>query len=148
MFGHRNLSQFGAHREMGLRYWILAILYNKDATGAMIIDMMEKQSMGFWRPSPGSVYPLLSKMVSDGELELSMKENKKYYKITEKGKETINGSWFPWKTFIEPQNTSIERIIEEIENDVEYILEKADEVNKSRSARAELKKIVEKLKKI
>jgi DNA-binding PadR family transcriptional regulator len=148
MFEHGNFGQFGTHREIGLRYWVLTMLYKDDATGAMIMDRMEKQSMGFWRPSPGSVYPLLSKMASDGELELSMKGGKKYYKITEKGKDVINSSWFPWKNFIEPQDTSLEKTIKEIENDVEYLLEKSEDIKKNPSMMVKLRRITDKLKKV
>ncbi|MGC2289946.1 MAG: PadR family transcriptional regulator [Thermoplasmata archaeon] len=44
------------------------ILRRQARNGAEIIDDMEVMTHGWWRPSPGSVYPLLEEMVSDGTL--------------------------------------------------------------------------------
>jgi hypothetical protein len=44
------------------------ILRRQPRNGAEIIEDMEVMTHGWWRPSPGSVYPLLEEMVSDGTL--------------------------------------------------------------------------------
>src|SRR2546422_758937 len=55
------------HRgQRGLRHWILAILRRSPKNGAEIMDEIEGMTQGWWRPSPGSVYPLLDGMVTDG----------------------------------------------------------------------------------
>jgi DNA-binding PadR family transcriptional regulator len=51
--------------------------------GAEIMDDIEKMSWGGWRPSPGSIYPLLEEMTKDG---LIQKREDGRYEITEKGK--------------------------------------------------------------
>jgi len=38
-------------------------------SGAELMDEVERLSRGFWRPSPGSVYPLLEEMTRDGVLK-------------------------------------------------------------------------------
>jgi len=56
-------------------------------TGAQIIDEIERLSMGFWRPSPGSVYPALEELETDGLIKVARVEGtKKYYEVTESGK--------------------------------------------------------------
>jgi hypothetical protein len=55
-------------KKRGLRNWVVMILRRQARNGAEIIDDMEVMTHGWWRPSPGSVYPLLEEMVSDGTL--------------------------------------------------------------------------------
>jgi hypothetical protein len=50
----------------GLRPWVLALLRRGPRTGAEIMQDMETVTLGWWRPSPGSVYPLLEDLVSEG----------------------------------------------------------------------------------
>ncbi len=53
------------HRR-GLRPLVCHLLSQGPKTGAELIDEIERLSRGFWRPSPGSVYPLLEEMTRDG----------------------------------------------------------------------------------
>lgn len=53
-------------RRRGLRTWVLVTLQRSPKTGAEIMDEMERMSAGWWRPSPGSVYPLLEELVQEG----------------------------------------------------------------------------------
>jgi len=73
-------------RRGGLRYWILNLLYEKNLNGAGIMDEMEKQTMGWWRPSPGSVYPMLESMVEEG-LIIKLKDGQ--YELTSEGKSSL-----------------------------------------------------------
>ncbi|MFB6469639.1 MAG: PadR family transcriptional regulator [Vulcanisaeta sp. AZ3] len=75
-------------KRRGLKYLILYLLSSRGPmTGAQIIDEIERLSMGFWRPSPGSIYPALEELESDGLIKISRVEStKKYYEITESGK--------------------------------------------------------------
>jgi DNA-binding PadR family transcriptional regulator len=52
--------------------------------GAEIIDEIEKMSWGGWRPSPGSIYPLLKDMVDEGAIR--QREDGRY-ELTDKGKD-------------------------------------------------------------
>lgn len=58
------------HRR-GLRPLIYHLLSQGPRTGAELMDEIERFSRGFWRPSPGSVYPLLEEMTQDGVLRRS-----------------------------------------------------------------------------
>jgi len=58
----------GMRRKRGLRNWVIMILRRQPRNGAEIMDDMEVMTHGWWRPSPGSVYPLLDEMVREGTL--------------------------------------------------------------------------------
>ena len=45
--------------------------------GTSIRDRIEQRTPSKWSPSPGSVYPILSEMESDGLIELQKSDNKK-----------------------------------------------------------------------
>ena len=55
-------------KKRGLRNWVLMILRRQPRNGAEIMEDMEVMTHGWWRPSPGSVYPLLEEMVQDGAI--------------------------------------------------------------------------------
>lgn len=46
--------------------WILSLLNISPKNGAEIMDEIETASQGWWRPSPGSVYPLLEELAKEG----------------------------------------------------------------------------------
>lgn len=56
------------HRR-GLRPLVYHLLSQGPKTGAELMDEVERLSRGFWRPSPGSVYPLLDEMTRDGVIK-------------------------------------------------------------------------------
>jgi DNA-binding PadR family transcriptional regulator len=79
-----------------LRPWILSMLAKAPKNGAELIDEIERSSWGGWRPSPGSVYPLLDGMVQDG---LVRKKEDGRYEITDKGKAESEWSFgMPFRT--------------------------------------------------
>jgi hypothetical protein len=59
----------GRKRPRGLRFWVLQILARKPRTGAEILQDMETLTHGWWRPSPGSIYPLLEQMTGEGLIQ-------------------------------------------------------------------------------
>ena len=65
------------------RYFILEVLKKKPSTGKEIIDYAIAQSDGKWKPSPGLIYPLLGRLLDEGQIEES-KDGK--YQITRKGR--------------------------------------------------------------
>jgi DNA-binding PadR family transcriptional regulator len=65
MWGSMWTAPWVSHRRRGLRPLVCHLLASGPKTGAEIIDAMERMSQGWWRPSPGSVYPLLEEMTTD-----------------------------------------------------------------------------------
>jgi len=70
-----------------IRCHVLESLSEKPMSGSEIMDEIEKRTNGLWKPSPGSVYPLLAWLQDNGYVkELSTDENGlKRYQLTEKG---------------------------------------------------------------
>lgn len=70
-----------------LRFYVLKLLKDKPMSGSEIMEAVEKQSGGQWKPSPGSVYPLLTWLRENDYTKELPKEvtGIKRYMLTEKG---------------------------------------------------------------
>lgn len=98
----------------GLRQWILYLLKDSPKTGAEVMDSMESMSQGWWRPAPGSVYPLLESMKKDGVIRRL--EDKKY-ELTDQGKEEAE-----WpRQFRQVSPRSAEDALDQISNYISYL---------------------------
>jgi DNA-binding PadR family transcriptional regulator len=100
------MSELLLRQKGRLRLMILWLLYQSPRRGIDIIDDIYKMTWGWWRPSPGSVYPLLNKMVEDGVV---VKGEEDKYVITQKGIKELE-SIFPLN-----RRSNIEDAIEELE---------------------------------
>jgi len=71
-----------------IRYQVLESLSKKAMSGSEIINEIEARTNGRWKPSPGSIYPLLSWLQDNGHIkELpSDQSGMKRYELTDKGK--------------------------------------------------------------
>jgi DNA-binding PadR family transcriptional regulator len=49
-----------------LAYYVLSLLAENKMYGKQIIDQITSMTRGEWKPSPGSIYPMLQKMVRLG----------------------------------------------------------------------------------
>jgi len=127
-------SMHSMSRGFGIKYWILMLVSKEKMTGAQMIDKIYEMSFGFWRPSPGSIYSILKNLSEDGFVKVEQKDNKKYYSITDKGKEYLDSSWFPWKSassfMNKDEKTSIDETIDTLDNLSEFILEKKKLISK------------------
>lgn len=71
-----------------LRYHVLRLLNEKPMSGSEIVQEIKKQTDGCWKPSPGSIYPLLA-WLRDEEYIRKLPEQEdemKRYTLTEEGK--------------------------------------------------------------
>jgi DNA-binding PadR family transcriptional regulator len=71
-----------------VRAAVLMLLVEKPMHGYEIIQQISERSHGWWRPSPGSVYPTLQ-LLSDEGLVTTDQDNgsgKRLYVLTEEGK--------------------------------------------------------------
>jgi len=114
----------------GLRMWIMHVLdENGPTNGAEIIEAVQAHtnlsSNGPYKnsgPLPGSVYPMLKKMVSE---DLITKNSKAQYNLSENGRK-LNSKLMGRFQVDQSNDTirkvwSIENIISEIENDLSYL---------------------------
>lgn len=97
-----------------LRPWVLSILSKSPKNGAEIMDDVEKMSWGGWRPSPGSIYPLLDDMSKEG---LIQKREDGRYELTERGKQESDWS-FGMPFGFRPQG--VDQMLGEINGYVQY----------------------------
>jgi len=81
------------HRRRGLRMWVLNLLTRGPKNGAEIMNAIEEMSQGWWRPSPGSIYPLLDALVQEG---LTAKRDDGRYELTANGRQSMEMPWGPW----------------------------------------------------
>jgi DNA-binding PadR family transcriptional regulator len=80
------------HRKRGLRMAVVSMLSASPKNGVELMDEMEKMTQGWWRPSPGSVYPLLEQLTNDGMIK---KRDDGRYELTEKAGEELEWSFGP-----------------------------------------------------
>jgi DNA-binding PadR family transcriptional regulator len=75
-----------------IRYHVLESLSKKPMSGSEIISEIEKRTEGRWKPSPGSIYPLLAWLQDSGYVkELPTDQNGlKRYELTESGSALLN----------------------------------------------------------
>jgi len=80
--GSRRWSSF---QKGDLKYVILDLLKDKPRHGYDIIRELEELSYGFYKPSPGVIYPTLQMLEEMGYTSSAEQEGKKVYSITEEG---------------------------------------------------------------
>jgi DNA-binding PadR family transcriptional regulator len=68
-----------------LKYVILDLLKDKPRHGYDIIRELEEISYGFYKPSPGVIYPTLQMLQEMGYVSSIEQEGKRIYSITEEG---------------------------------------------------------------
>ncbi|MHA2002463.1 MAG: PadR family transcriptional regulator [Candidatus Thorarchaeota archaeon] len=74
-----------------LKHVIIRMLHSKDMTGTDIMKIMDARTEGHWRPSPGSIYPLLSQLEEEGIIEAVKTEGRsKTYGLSKDGRARIN----------------------------------------------------------
>lgn len=66
---------------------VLAALLDGPAHGYELMDRLESSSGGSWRPSPGSIYPLLQMFEDKGLVESRESEGRRVFSLTGAGRE-------------------------------------------------------------
>jgi DNA-binding PadR family transcriptional regulator len=73
-----------------LRYHVLEALNSKAMSGSELMDEIQKGTDGAWKPSPGSIYPLLAWLQDNSYIkELPTENGFKRYQLTQSGKEFL-----------------------------------------------------------
>jgi len=78
------------HRKRGLRMAIVTMLASSPKNGVELMDEIERMTQGWWRPSPGSVYPVLEQLTKDGMVK---KREDGRYELTDKASDELEGSF-------------------------------------------------------
>ncbi len=72
-----------------LRLIVMKTLANKKLTGYGLIKQIERNT-GTWKPSFGSIYPLLEKLLKEKLVEVEAQGRKKLYFLTNDGKRHLD----------------------------------------------------------
>ncbi|UCE11103.1 MAG: PadR family transcriptional regulator [Candidatus Thorarchaeota archaeon] len=74
-----------------LRHYVLKLLSEGPKSGSELMNEIEEKTEGRWKPSPGSVYPLLSWLLDSGYTEEASDQEAgvRRYILTDKGKEFL-----------------------------------------------------------
>jgi DNA-binding PadR family transcriptional regulator len=94
-------GRHGARRPRGdVRAAILVLLDEEPRNGYGIMQEIEERSAGAWRPSPGSVYPVLQQLEDEGLVRADQSGERKLMQLTEEGKKYVEerreGLGTPW----------------------------------------------------
>ncbi len=91
MFHRRNWLRHNAMVPKGfLRYHVLEALSQKAMSGSELMDEIHKHTGGNWKPSPGSIYPLLAWLQDNAYVkELPTENGFKRYELTQSGKDLL-----------------------------------------------------------
>ena len=71
-----------------LRLIVMKTLSNKKLSGYDLIKQIEKDT-GTWKPSFGSIYPLLEKLLNEKLVQVEAKGRRKVYSLTNAGKKQL-----------------------------------------------------------
>ncbi len=74
-----------------IKYILLTLLAEEPRYGYQLIKELENRYSGFYRPSPGSVYPTLQLLEEGGYLISEQIEGRRVYTITDSGRELLAG---------------------------------------------------------
>jgi DNA-binding PadR family transcriptional regulator len=93
-----------------LRILLLRLLESQEMSGSQIAEVLEQRSKGEWRPSPGSLYPLLSSLEEEGLIrEVRTEGRSKIYGLSEGGIE-LHKAMFKNKERVEDK-TRLHRLL-------------------------------------
>jgi DNA-binding PadR family transcriptional regulator len=76
-------------RRGDIKYLLLELIAEQPRHGYDLIKALEQRHAGFYRPSPGSVYPTLQLLEDGGYVWGEQVEGKKIYSITSSGEELL-----------------------------------------------------------
>jgi len=71
---------------------IVSMLASSPKNGVELMDEIERMTQGWWRPSPGSVYPVLEQLAGDGMIS---KRDDGRYELTQKGRDEMDWTFGP-----------------------------------------------------
>ena len=128
------------HGRRGLRMWALSLIARAPKNGAEIVDAIEEMTQGWWRPSPGSIYPLLAELQQEG---LIQKREDGRYEMNPKVRGELE--WIPGVGRSRPRG--IAEMVSEMDGFVSYLEDlRTSDASKLGPYRDGIRKIAERLR--
>ncbi|RSM62158.1 PadR family transcriptional regulator [Kibdelosporangium aridum] len=138
-FGPRRGRGRGHRRGRGdVQAAVLALLAERPMHGYEIIQEINERSGGFWRPSPGSVYPTLQMLADRGLLsQEGGTGSKRQYALTEEGRaQAEQQETPPWEQATDEvgeQEVELHTALHQLVSAVAQVSEAATETQKARA---------------
>jgi DNA-binding PadR family transcriptional regulator len=76
-------------RRGDIKYALLELLAERPRHGYELIKELEQRYGGFYRPSPGTVYPTLQLLEEEGHLTMIEQDGKRVYSVTDSGRQLL-----------------------------------------------------------
>jgi DNA-binding PadR family transcriptional regulator len=93
-------------RRGDVRAAILAVLAEDSANGYQIIQEIAERSGGFWKPSPGSIYPTLQQLEDEGLVRADEQGGRRVFHLTDAGRAYVQAHpdevSAPWQAMTPP----------------------------------------------
>jgi DNA-binding PadR family transcriptional regulator len=101
-FGRFPFGRGPKARRGDVRAAALVLLAETPANGYQLMQEIESRSGGLWRPSPGSMYPVLQQLEDEGLVRPDGPEGRRVYQLTDAGRtyvtEHADELGTPWAT--------------------------------------------------
>jgi len=83
---------------------LLFLIEERHTYGYQLIKEIERRSQNYFQFKEGTVYPALHRLENDGLIqgewqELPNKQERRYYRITEKGRQVLREKMAAWQVF-------------------------------------------------
>ncbi|MEU4246708.1 PadR family transcriptional regulator [Amycolatopsis sp. NPDC026612] len=126
-------------RRGDVRAAILALLAEQPRHGYEIIREIGERSGGFWRPSPGSVYPTLQLLADEGLVTSKDEHGKKLFELTDAGRAAAEeqDSTPPWEHIaqdVDPSEVGLAKAGKNLAAAVVQIMRAGTESQQARAA--------------
>jgi len=106
--------RFAMHKRRGLSNIVVYLLSSGPKNGVELMDGVETITRGWWRPTPGSIYPLLEKLVEEGSIQKRVDGR---YELTPDTRNEAEASFGPWAR----QPKTVEGVTSELSSLVSYL---------------------------
>ncbi len=106
--------RFAMHRKRGLRNMVVYLLSASPKNGVELMDGVESITRGWWRPTAGSIYPLLKDMADQG---IVAKREDGRYELTAKARSQADLTFGPRHR----RPRTVEEVVDEMHSFVAYM---------------------------
>ena len=79
-------------RRGDVRAALLLLLAEEPQNGYQLIQEIERRTRGFWKPSPGSVYPALQQFEDEGLVRAQETDGRRTYVLTDEGRAYVEAN--------------------------------------------------------
>lgn len=101
-----------------LRLYLLKLLEESPRHGYEVIRLLQDRFLGVYSPSPGTIYPRLARLESEGLVSHEVIQGKKVYTLTDKGRAELERRMDELAELEEEISASAQEFAREVQQDV------------------------------